>query len=66
MMRNLPSGLRPAADLVLEGCDTPERAELRRRAAIAVASRAQDAEDCALLLEMLGLHSGGGRRTEVA
>lgn len=66
MMRNLPSGLRPVADLVLEGGDTPEREELRRRAAIAVASRAKDAEDCALLLEMLGLHSDGDRRTSVA
>jgi len=65
MMRDLPS-LKPVADLVLEGSDTPEQEEKRRRAAIAVASRAKNAEDCAMLLEMLGLHSGGDRRTEVA
>ncbi len=66
MMRDLPNGLRPVADLVLEGGDTPQHEEARRRAAIAVASRAKNAEDCALLLEMLGLHAGGDRRTEVA
>lgn len=65
-MRELPNGLKPVADLVLESGDTPEHEEKRRRAAIAVASRAKNAEDCAMLLEMLGLHSGGDRRTEVA
>lgn len=66
MMRELQNGLRPVADLVLEGGDTPEHKETRRRAAVAVASQAKNAEDCALLLDMLGLHKGGDHQTEVA
>jgi hypothetical protein len=65
-MRDVLSGLQPALDLVLEGGDTPEQAEMRRRAALAVASRAKSAEDCALLLDMLGLHTDEGGATEVA
>lgn len=57
-------GLHPVPDL-LEGHDTPEQEAIRRKAAIAVASRARSPEDCATLLEMLGLHDGG-RSSEVA
>ncbi len=65
MMRDLLNGLHPVGDLVPEGGDAPEHAETRRRAAIAVASRAKNAEDCAMLLDMLGLHKSD-RRSEVA
>ncbi|RSN34749.1 hypothetical protein DL990_12500 [Amycolatopsis sp. WAC 01416] len=53
-------GLHPVPDLVPEGQDTPEQEAIRRKAALAVASRARSAEDCATLLDMLGLHDGGG------
>lgn len=66
-MRDKRNDLRPVADLLLEGEDTPEQAHTRHKAALAVAARAKDADDCAQLLDMLGLHrSGGGRSTEVA
>ncbi len=65
MKRDLTSGLHPVPDLLLEGQDSPEQEAVRRKAALAVASRAQSAEDCALLLDMLGLHKGG-RSSEVA
>ena len=65
-MREARNGLKPALDLVLEGGDTPEQAEALRKAALAVASRAKNAEDCALLLDMLGLHTDEAGATEVA
>jgi hypothetical protein len=66
-MRDKRNDLRPVADLLLEGGDSPAQAETRRRAALAVAARANDAEDCAELLAMLGLHrDGGSRGSEVA
>jgi len=37
-----------------------QRAQTRRAATRAVATRAVDAEDCALLLDMLGLHPNEG------
>ncbi|MBB5857375.1 hypothetical protein ACFQ05_31205 [Amycolatopsis umgeniensis] len=58
-------GLHPVPDLIMEGQDSPEQEEMRRRAALAVASRATSADDCATLLDMLGLHDGG-RSSEVA
>ncbi|HWD03968.1 MAG TPA: hypothetical protein VG674_16115 [Amycolatopsis sp.] len=65
-MRDTDTGLHPAADLVPEG-DTEQQEQMRRRAARAVAANARDAADCALLLDMLGLHSPrSGRRGEVA
>ena len=57
--------LHPVPDLLPEGQDTPEHEAIRRKAAIAVASRARSPEDCATLLDMLGLHDGG-RSSEVA
>ncbi|MFI6307859.1 hypothetical protein ACIBCH_38735 [Amycolatopsis thailandensis] len=63
-MRN-ELGLHPVPDLMAEGQDTPEQEAIRRKAALAVASRATSAEDCAALLDMLGLHDGG-RSSEVA
>jgi hypothetical protein len=65
-MRDKRNDLRPVADLLLEGGDSPEQAQTRRKAALAVAARAKDPEDCAQLLEMLGLHRSGGRSSEVA
>lgn len=65
MKRDLSSGLHPVPDLLPDGQDTPEQEEVRRKAALAVASRAANAEDCAVLLDMLGLHDGG-RGSEVA
>ncbi|MCR6490224.1 hypothetical protein M8542_46200 [Amycolatopsis sp. OK19-0408] len=66
-MRDKRNDLRPVADLLLEGGDTPEQEQTRRRAALAVAGRAKDADDCAELLAMLGLHrTGKGRSSEVA
>ncbi|WP_409492344.1 hypothetical protein [Amycolatopsis sp. cmx-11-12] len=58
-------GLHPVPDLLPEGQDSPEQEAIRRKAALVVASRATDADDCATLLDMLGLHDGG-RSTEVA
>ncbi|GAA4552293.1 hypothetical protein [Amycolatopsis samaneae] len=58
--------LRSSPDLVLDGEDSPEQAEIRRRAALAVSSRAHDAEDCALLLDMLGLHEAKTPRSGAA
>jgi len=63
-MRN-ELGLHPVPDLMPESQDTPEQEAVRRKAAMAVASRATSAEDCATLLDMLGLHDGG-RSFEVA
>ncbi|GAB3167078.1 hypothetical protein [Amycolatopsis sp. NPDC004378] len=65
-MRDKRNDLRPVADLLLEGGDTAEQETTRHKAALAVASRAKDPEDCAQLLEMLGLHRPGGRSSEVA
>ncbi|HEY3472171.1 MAG TPA: hypothetical protein VGL47_44045 [Amycolatopsis sp.] len=65
-MRDKRNDLRPVADLLLDGGDSPEQARTRRKAALAVAARAADADDCAQLLEMLGLHRGGDRGSEVA
>ena len=65
-MRDKRNDLRPVADLLLEGGDSPEQAQTRRRAALAVAARAKDSDDCARLLEMLGLHRSDGRSSEVA
>lgn len=63
-MRN-ELGLHPVPDLLPEGQDSPEQEAIQRKAALVVASRATDADDCATLLDMLGLHDGG-RSTEVA
>ncbi|WP_410649653.1 hypothetical protein [Amycolatopsis sp. cmx-4-54] len=57
--------LHPVPDLLSEGQDTPEQEAIRRKAALTVASRAASAEDCATLLDMLGLHDRG-RSSEVA
>jgi hypothetical protein len=73
-MRDKRNDLRPVADLLVDGEDTPERERTRRKAALAVAAGAKDSDDCAMLLEMLGLHRGGsgsqdsqrGRGSEVA
>ncbi|SFW80710.1 hypothetical protein [Amycolatopsis australiensis] len=65
-MRDKRNDLRPVADLLLEGGDTPTQAATRRKAALAVAARAKDPEDCARLLDMLGLHRIGTRSSEVA
>ncbi len=65
-MRDKRNDLRPVVDLMVDGEDTPERQRLRRRAALAIAAGAKDADDCALLLEMLGLHRGDSKSTEVA
>ncbi|MEU8635742.1 hypothetical protein AB0C38_26555 [Amycolatopsis sp. NPDC048633] len=65
-MRDKRNDLRPVADLLLEGGDTPAQATTRRKAALAVAANAKDPEDCAQLLEMLGLHRAGSRSSEVA
>ncbi|GAA3573082.1 hypothetical protein GCM10022222_66700 [Amycolatopsis ultiminotia] len=65
-MRDLTTGLHPAPDLVTDEVDTAGQEARRRKAALAVASRAKNAEECAQLLDMLGLHTNGGSRTEVA
>lgn len=65
-MRDKRNDLRPVADLLLDGGDSPDQARLRRKAARAVAARAKDPEDCARLLEMLGLHRTGTRASDVA
>jgi len=65
MKRDLSKGLHPVTDLLPEGEDSPGQEAARRKAAVAVASRARDAQDCALLLDMLGLHVRG-RDSEVA
>ncbi|WP_328616493.1 hypothetical protein OHS18_07955 [Amycolatopsis sp. NBC_00355] len=65
-MRDKRNDLRPVTDLLVDGEDTPDRERLRRKAALAVAAGAKDAGDCALLLEMLGLHRHGASSSEVA
>ena len=65
-MRNKRNDLQPVADLLVEGGDAPAQAATRRKAALAVAARAKDPEDCARLLEMLGLHRAGRRYIDVA
>jgi hypothetical protein len=65
-MRDKRNDLRPVADLLADGGDSPELARARRKAALAVAARAKDAEDCARLLDMLGLHATGRRASDVA
>jgi len=65
-MRDKRNDLRPVADLLADGGDSPEQVRTRRKAALAVAARAKDPEDCAQLLEMLGLHRGSQRRSDVA
>ncbi|MEU7785209.1 hypothetical protein [Amycolatopsis sp. NPDC049159] len=65
-MRDKRNDLRPVADLLLEGGDSPQQERTRHKAALAVAAQAKDPEDCAQLLEMLGLHRGGRRASEVA
>jgi hypothetical protein len=64
-MRDKRNDLRPVADLLVDGGNTPDRERTRRKAALAVAARAENAEDCARLLDMLGLHAGH-RSSEVA
>ncbi|MEV6909024.1 hypothetical protein [Amycolatopsis sp. NPDC051071] len=64
MARDL-SGLHPVTDLWVEGNESPEQVERRQKATLAVAALAKNAEDCALLLDMLGLHDSG-RSSEVA
>lgn len=59
-------GLHPVPDLLPEGQDSPEQQAVRRKAALAVASRATSVDDCAKLLDMLGLHESSGRSSEVA
>ena len=65
-MRDKRNDLRPVADLLADGGDTAELARTRRKAALAVAARAKDADDCARLLDMLGLHTAGRRASDVA
>jgi len=65
-MRDKRNDLRPVADLLADGGDSPEMARTRRKAALAVAARAKDPEDCARLLDMLGLHRSGQRSSDVA
>ena len=65
-MRDKRNDLRPVADLLADGGDSPELVRMRRKAAPAVAARAKDPEDCARLLEMLGLHRSGQRSSDVA
>ncbi len=63
-MRN-ELGPHPIPDLLSDGLDSPQQEEMRRKAALTVASRATSTDDCATLLDMLGLHDGG-RSFEVA
>ncbi|MGW4062983.1 hypothetical protein ACWEGE_32200 [Amycolatopsis sp. NPDC004747] len=65
-MRDKRNDLRPVSDLLADGPDSPELEHARHKAALAVAARAKDPEDCARLLEMLGLHRGGRRSSDVA
>jgi hypothetical protein len=65
-MRDKRNDLRPVADLLIDGEDSPERERTRRKAALAVAARAKDPEDCARLLDMLGLHRSDSRTSDVA
>ncbi|MFF0145245.1 hypothetical protein ATK36_4764 [Amycolatopsis sulphurea] len=65
-MRDQSTGLHPAPDLVTDEADTTAQEARRHKAALAVAAQAKDAEECAMLLDMLGLHTRGGSRTEVA
>jgi hypothetical protein len=65
-MRDKRNDLRPVADLLVDGGDSAELARTRRKAALAVAARAKDPEDCARLLEMLGLHRSDRRSSDVA
>jgi hypothetical protein len=65
-MRDKRNDLRPVADLLIDGEDSPERERTRRKAALAVAARAKDPEDCARLLDMLGLHRSHRRASDVA
>jgi hypothetical protein len=65
-MRDKRNDLRPVADLLIDGGDSPDRERTRRKAALAVAARAKDPEDCARLLDMLGLHRGSSRASDVA
>ena len=54
-------------DEAAEAAAAPKKApRTRRKAALAVAARAKDAEDCARLLDMLGLHATGKRASDVA
>jgi len=56
--RDSQTQIRPAS---VRTPDEKTRERIRRRdAARAVATRALDAEDCALLLDMLGLHPNEG------
>lgn len=64
-MRDKRNDLRPVADLLIDG-DSPELERTRRKAALAVAARAKDPEDCARLLDMLGLHRSSRRSSDVA
>jgi len=64
-MRDKRNDLRPVSDLLVDG-DSPELERTRHKAALAVAARAKDPEDCARLLDMLGLHRSGQRSTDVA
>jgi hypothetical protein len=65
-MRDKRNDLRPVADLLADGGDSPDQERTRHKAALAVAARAKDPEDCARLLDMLGLHRRGSRASEVA
>ncbi|WP_206789890.1 hypothetical protein [Amycolatopsis sp. MtRt-6] len=65
-MRDKRNDLRPVADLLADGGDSPELERTRHKAALAVAARAKDPEDCARLLEMLGLHRSSRRSSDVA
>ena len=65
-MRDKRNDLRPVADLLVDGGDPAELERTRHKAALAVAARATDPEDCARLLDMLGLHRAGRRSTDVA
>ncbi|MEV6902391.1 hypothetical protein [Amycolatopsis sp. NPDC051372] len=64
-MRDFSAGLHPAADLMTEE-NLAHQQEVRCKATRAVASNSRDGDDCALLLDMLGLHTADSRRGEVA
>ncbi|MEW2501443.1 hypothetical protein AB0878_13255 [Amycolatopsis sp. NPDC047767] len=64
-MRDFSAGLHPAADLMIEE-NLAHQEEVRRKATLAVAANSRGADDCALLLDMLGLHTADSRRGEVA
>ncbi|KDN20970.1 hypothetical protein [Amycolatopsis rifamycinica] len=65
-MRDKRNDLRPVSDLLADGGDPAELERTRRKAALAVAARAKDPEDCARLLDMLGLHRSSRRDSDVA